>query len=245
MSTTASDLLALAVAPFVGSFQGVVILRYAEPLSIVAPGSRCEACGHRLSPVDLVPFASWLVLRGRCRHCRAVIGWFYPGIELAALVIAAWAVVAISGWALWPTCLLGWILLALAVIDWRDFVLPDLLTLPLLAMGLIVAWMFDPDTLAANLIGAAGGFAFIMAVRIAYRRLRGCEGIGLGDAKLLAAAGAWVGWSGLPHTVLIGSLAGIAICLFRWARGDKISTADRMPFGAFLCAGIWVTWLYG
>jgi leader peptidase (prepilin peptidase)/N-methyltransferase len=237
--------IALAAAPFVGSFLGVVVTRSARPLSIVAPRSRCDACGHPLAPSDLVPLASWLARRGRCGYCGAAIGWFPPAIELAALGVALWAAIVASGWWLGATCLLGWTLLALAIIDWRDFVLPDFLTLPLLAAGLIVTGVLDPAELPANLIGAVAGFAFVVLVRIVYQRLRGREGIGLGDAKLLAAAGAWVGWSGLPRAVLIASLAGIAICLLGWARGDRVSATDRVPFGAFLCLGTWLAWLYG
>jgi leader peptidase (prepilin peptidase) / N-methyltransferase len=236
--------IALA-APFIGSFLGVIVTRHAQPLSIAAPRSRCDACAHPLAPSDMVPIASWLARRGRCRYCDAAIGWFYPAIEVAAFGVALWAAIVASGWEFGATCLLGWMLLALAIIDWRDFVLPDFLTLPLLAAGLIVTWVLDPAELPANLIGAVAGLAFVLLVRIAYQRLRDREGIGLGDAKLLAAAGAWVGWSGLPMAVLIASLAGIAACLLRLARGDRVSATDRVPFGAFLCLGTWLAWLYG
>jgi leader peptidase (prepilin peptidase)/N-methyltransferase len=193
----------------------------------------------------MVPVASWLARRARCRYCGAAIGWLHPAIEVAAFGVALWAAIFASGWEFGATCLLGWMLLALAIIDWRDFSLPDFLTLPLLAAGLIVTWALDPPLLPANLIGAVAGLAFVVLVRIVYQRLRGREGIGLGDAKLLAAAGAWVGWNGLPMVLLIGSLAGIAGCLLRWARGDRVSATDRVPFGAFLCLGTWLAWLYG
>jgi leader peptidase (prepilin peptidase)/N-methyltransferase len=240
-----SAVIALVASPFIGSFLGVVVTRHAQPRSIAAPRSRCDACGHPLAPSDMVPIASWLARRGRCRYCDAAIGWFHPAIEVAAFGVALWAAIVASGWEFGATCLLGWMLLALAIIDWRDFVLPDFLTLPLLAAGLIVTWALDPAELPANLVGAVAGLAFVVLVRIAYQRLRGREGIGLGDAKLLAASGAWVGWSGLPMAVLIASLAGIAACLLRLARGDRVSATDRVPFGAFLCLGTWLAWLYG
>jgi leader peptidase (prepilin peptidase)/N-methyltransferase len=240
-----SAVIALVASPFIGSFLGVVVTRHAQPLSIAGPRSRCDACGHPLAPSDMVPIASWLARRGRCRYCDAAIGWFHPAIEVAAFGVALWAAIVASGWEFGATCLLGWMLLALAIIDWRDFVLPDFLTLPLLAAGLVVTWALDPAELPANLVGAVAGLAFVVLVRIAYQRLRGREGIGLGDAKLLAASGAWVGWSGLPMAVLIASLAGIAACLLRLARGDRVSATDRVPFGAFLCLGTWLAWLYG
>jgi leader peptidase (prepilin peptidase) / N-methyltransferase len=239
-----SALLAMAASPFVGSFLGVVITRCGDPLSIVASRSRCEACGHALQALDLVPLVSWMARRGRCRFCDGAIGMFPPAIEIAALVIAIWAAMADAGWRMWATCLLGWLLLTLAIIDWRSLVLPDFLTAPLLAAGLIIAGIFDPAALSTDLAGIVAGFAIFFSVRVLYFRLRNREGIGLGDAKLLAAAGAWIGLRGLASAVLLGSLAALTIVLLQWLRGDAISRTDRVPFGAFLCLGIWLTWLY-
>lgn len=232
-------------APLVGSFLGVLATRARTPQSILAGRSACERCGHRLGPADLVPLASWVVLRGRCRHCRQAIGAFYPMIELAALAIAAWSAWLAVDWLLWPSCLLGWLLLALAAIDWRSFLLPDFLTLPLLAGGLLLWAVAEPASLASHAIGAASGLAFILVLRQAYWLLRRREGIGLGDAKLLAAAGAWVSWEGLPSVLLVASVAALASALLRYKRGGSISPVDPVPFGAFLCLGTWLVWLYG
>ena len=235
----------MIAAPFIGSFLGVLVTRARTVRSILVGRSACEHCGHRLGPAELVPLASWVALRGRCRHCRQAIGAFYPAIELAALGVAVWSAWLATGSLLWPSCFLGWLLLALAAIDWRCFLLPDFLTLPLLGSGLLLWAVADPASLPSHVIGVAVGLAFILALRWAYWLLRRREGIGLGDAKLLAAAGAWVSWEGLPSVLVIASLTALASTLLRRKRGGSISLVDRVPFGAFLCLGTWLVWLYG
>jgi leader peptidase (prepilin peptidase) / N-methyltransferase len=232
-------------APFVGSFLGVIVTRAASPRSILWGRSACPDCGRGLAPRDLVPVVSWLVSRGRCRHCGERVSAFYPAIELAALAVAVWSAAIASGWLVAASSLLGWVLLALALTDIRSFLLPDFLTLPLLAAGLLVAQALDPSTTLPHVLGAAIGFFAIVAIRHAYWMLRGREGIGLGDAKLMAAAGAWVSWEGLPSVLLLAALGGLASALLRHYRKATIRATDRVAFGAFLCVGIWLVWLYG
>src|SRR5258708_4054476 len=117
----------IILALFIGSFLGVLVQRLPQGEGVVAGRSRCPRCGAQLAAYDLIPILSWLALRGRCRTCRAPIGLFYPVIELAAVVIAIWATLVTSGWVLWTSCALGWILLTLAIIDWRHHLLPDVL----------------------------------------------------------------------------------------------------------------------
>jgi len=235
----------VALAPIIGSFLGAVVTRVEAPRSIIFGRSCCDSCGATLAPHELVPVVSWLASRGRCRRCAQPIGLFYPVIELAAVAVAIWAVTVFSGWLLWVSCLLGWALLALAVIDYKHFLLPDFLTLPLIPFGLLVVWGTDPSAVIDHVIGAALGFGFVVVLREAYRRLRGREGMGLGDAKLLAAAGAFVSWQALPSVILIASLTALAPALLRTLQGASISLADRMPFGTFLCLATWIVWLYG
>jgi leader peptidase (prepilin peptidase)/N-methyltransferase len=246
---------ALLFAPFAGSFLATVAVRLPEGRSIARGRSRCPACDRALGIVDLVPIVSWLALRGRCRHCGAAIAPFYPLFELACLAIAAWAALVVSGWAIWPTAVLGWLLLTLAEVDRRCMVLPDALTLPLLIIGLVAVAVLAPQRLPAHAAGAAAGFAVFALITVAYRRLRGREGLGLGDAKLLAAGGAWVGWQGLPS--IIGGAAALALVVVlttRWAarwsgprdRGAAwLAAEQRIAFGPFLAAAIWLVWLYG
>lgn len=243
----------IVVAPFIGSFLGVLIMRARAPRTILWTRSVCDACGHTLAPADLVPLASWAAAGGRCRYCTTRIGLFYPGIELAALAVAVWSAWLVGGWLLWASCAFGWVLLALAAIDWREFRLPDFLTLPLIAAGLGVQFALAPHaplaaippSLLAAAIGAAAGYAFVLLVRWAYSALRHREGIGLGDAKLFAATGAWVGWLGLPSVLLVATLSGLAWALLRSAAKRQVRADDRVPFGTFLCLGTWIVWLYG
>jgi leader peptidase (prepilin peptidase)/N-methyltransferase len=239
------DWLPLVFAPFVGSFLGTLVLRLPAGERVIAGRSRCDYCGRVLGPWELVPIASWLALRGRCRHCGAPLSLFYPAMELAALAVAAWAATAAAGAALWLGCLLGWGLLALAAIDARHYVLPDVLTLPLIPLGLAAAWLADPERLWAHVIGAVAGYLVFVLIALGYRRLRGRDGLGLGDAKLLAVAGAWVSWEGLPSVVLLGAIASLALLLVRRWRGGAIRLDQAVAFGPGLCLGLWLVWLYG
>ena len=237
--------LAVLIAPFVGSFIGVLITRLPVGARVVLARSSCPSCDHALGIRDLVPVLSWALLRGRCRHCGASIGLFYPGIELAAVLIAVWAALVLPGALVFAGVILGWTLLALGVIDQRHEILPDTLTLPLIAAGLGVAYWVDPASLLDHAIGAAAGFGAFFIIRIAYRAIRGREGLGMGDAKLLAAGGAWVAWPGLSGIVLWAAVAGLAGALMRALTGRRVTAADRIPFGPYLCGGCWLVWLYG
>lgn len=235
----------LVASPFVGSFLGVVIRRLPEGEPVASGRSRCEACGTALGPRDLVPLASWLAARGKCRHCGKWIGGFYPAVELAALALAVLSLAVDRGTAAWLDWGFGCWLLALGWIDLRRLALPDPLTLPLIAAGLAAAWLWQPEALADRAIGAAAGFALLWAIGALYWRLRGREGLGLGDAKLLAAAGAWVGASGLPSALFgAAAMALVAAGALRLA-GRRLDRHSVLPFGPFLAAATWLVWLFG
>ena len=236
---------ACLLAPFVGSFLGVLVTRHESLSSAVAGRSGCPHCGTNLGALELVPVLSWAALRGRCRHCRARIEFFYPAIELAALCVAIWSSWNFVGLALWASCCLGWTLLALAATDMKYFLLPDFLTLPLTAAGLLATTVLDDTSFRDHAVGAVLGYAFVRLLRFAYRNIRGREGMGLGDAKLLAAAGAWVSWQGLPSVVVLASFLGLAGVLVQHMRGRRFDPVQHVPFGAFLSAGLWLVWLYG
>ncbi len=231
----------VAAAPFVGSFCGTLIRRLPAGRGFVGGRSMCEACGHVLSIPDLVPVASFLALRGRCRFCGARIGWDALAVELAATGVAVWAALAgLDGVLLWASCGLGWALLTLAWIDAVCLRLPDVLTLPLILAGLAEAAWLEPEALDARAFGAAVGYTALWAVAWAYRRVRRRDGLGLGDAKLLAAGGAWVGVWLLGDVILAAALGGLL-----WAvRQGRVNLSARVPFGPFLAGAIWVAWLY-
>jgi leader peptidase (prepilin peptidase)/N-methyltransferase len=235
----------LLASPFVGSFLGLLAQRIPQGRNVVLGTSQCDSCGHRLGVLDLIPFASWLWLRGHCRYCQARIGLFAPLMEIAALGVALWAATVTSDGVLAASCLLGWWLLVLAAVDWRSFLLPDVLTLPLAVAGIAISYAIDPSDLADHLIGAFAGFLVLALLAYAYARLRGREGLGLGDAKLLGALGAWLSWRGLPSALLFAAVAGLLFVLLRSAIRRPLSATDPIPFGVFLALGGWLVWLYG
>ena len=233
------------VAPFIGSFLGLLIRRLPEGSPIARGRSRCDACGATLRVRDLVPILSWLVAGGRCRYCRQPLGWFYPGVELAAVAVAVLAVLIDGGQRAWLDCLLGWWLLALGWIDLRCWLLLDALTLPLIIAGLAAAFLFDPDQLTDRALGAALGYLSLTAIATLYRALRGREGLGGGDAKLLAASGAWLGAAALPQVILLAALSALAAAGCMRLTGVRLGIHSALPFGPFLALATWVLWLLG
>lgn len=239
-------LLPALAGPFAGSLLGVLVRRLPAGRPVGLARSACESCGRRLGPAELVPLLSYAGLGGRCRSCRAPIGRFHPAIELAATLVALWAVVAAPDPATaWAHCLLGWALLALAWIDAGHWRLPDALTLPLVPLGLAATWALEPWRLLDHALGAGLGYGAFRLVALAYRAWRGREGLGRGDAKLLAAAGAWVGWEGLSATVLLAALAALAFAGLLRLRGRAVTAGTALPFGPFLALGTWVVRLHG
>lgn len=238
----ALSLLLVLISPAVGSFLGVLIDRLPRGQSVVWPRSVCRSCGAGLGLRDLIPVLSYLTARGRCRQCGTAIPRWLLGIELAAIGTAIIAVLlgSTAGQMLAIAAVL-WLLLALAGADLLWLRLPDILTGALLAcaLGWVLLTSGDPG---AALIGAALGAGSFLALRLGYMALRGREGLGLGDVKLMAGLGALTGPWDLPLMVLIAALAALA--------GSALSPGGlrgsrALPFGAALCAAGAVVWLMG
>lgn len=161
-------------------------------------------------------------------------------------LIAAWACHAAFGnLAIALSLLLGWALLVLAAVDWLAFRLPDMITLPLTVAGLVAAHLLPGEHVLEHLAAAVIGYTAFWAIAWIFRRLRGKEGLGLGDAKLAAAAGGWVGPLALPSVLLLASVAGILVVLIRALFKGRAALSERIAFGIPLCAAIWIVWLYG
>lgn len=227
----------------VGSFLAAIVLRWPRGERVRRGRSRCDACGRALRLAELVPLASFVLARGRCRTCAAPIDPAHPFIELACAALTAGVAVA----APWPEALgwalLVWLLLPLIVLDWRHFWLPDALVWPLAAAGLTIGEWLSPPPFPDRLLGAVAGLAGFLLVAWGYRRLRGRDGLGLGDAKLLGALGGWLGWQGLPALLLLASTGGLAWALAQHARGQAMTRATRLPLGAFLGLAVAPAWL--
>lgn len=236
----------LLVAPVIGSFLGAMAIRIPDGRPVLWARSQCESCGHVLSASELVPIASFLWLKGRCRNCSAAIGAYPLLMEIAAVAVVAWAATLGAGTGIFlASCLFGWTLLLLAAIDWRVQLLPDVLTLPLMAAGLAASFLLPLPPWQDHAIGAGAGFSVLAVIAWLYHRLRKREGLGLGDAKLSAAIGAWIGWQGLPTMLLWGSMLGLLFAVVLSLRGRRLRLSDRLPLGVFLSIGGWLVWLYG
>ena len=217
----------------------------AEVFNLVVPRSRCPSCGTQISAWQNVPVVSWLVLRGKCAACRAPISARYPLVEIAAgllAVLMAWRFG--YGAALVPALGYAWALLALTFIDFDTQLLPDDITLPLLWAGLIVnlAGLFAP--LKDAVIGAVAGYLSLWTIYWLFKLIRGKEGMGHGDFKLLGALGAWLGWQVLPVIVLlssvVGAVIGITLIVFK-GRDNQLPLA----FGPYLAIAGAIALFYG
>ena len=211
------------------------------PYNLITPRSQCPACGHRIAAFENIPVLSFLFLRGRCSACAVPISARYPFIEL---LTGALTIAAVLRFGVTPTaaaaCLLIWSLIALTFIDFDTQLLPDSITLPLLWSGLLanVVGFVPGVSLRDAVVGAIAGYVALWTIYWLFKLVRGKEGMGYGDFKLLAALGAWLGWQMLPLIVLlssfVGALIGIGLVVFR-GRDHQIPLA----FGPYLAiAGV-------
>jgi leader peptidase (prepilin peptidase)/N-methyltransferase len=287
LGTVLAGLLGLAF----GSFLNVCLSRWPEGESVVKPRSHCRNCGRTLAWWENVPVVSWLVLRGRCRTCKGRISWRYPLVEFSIAVL--WAIAAcrsistitsgqIAANVFWQEIIQAlsmmlflWVVVALAFLDAEHLWLPDWLTWPAIALGIIcrttvaaigyyVPPSSDRDYLPLGcwdcvspwraaviaLLSSAFAAALILLIRWTYWLIRRREGIGLGDAKLMAMLGAWLGLSGALLSFAIGVTLGAVFALVLLAiptgrRGSETWLAAKLPLGTFLCIGGIISALWG
>lgn len=237
-------LLAGLFGAVLGSFLNVCILCWgAEPKeSVLRPRSRCPKCGTQIRWYDNVPVVSWLALGARCRQCRQPISAMYPLVELAVALIWAGFVwrhgltLEAARGALFFT-----LLLAIAVTDFRAYIIPDEFSLGGLAIGLAFAAAGGWETLRPALVGAATGFALLWLVGVAGAAVFKQEAMGGGDVKMMAMVGAFLGWQGTLLTVFLGALVGSLIFVPMQLLGQK----RLVPFGIFLALGAATCWFAG
>ncbi len=248
-----------------GSFLNVCLSRWPVGESMVRPRSHCRSCGRVLAWWENVPLVSWVALRGRCRGCGARIAWRYVAVE--TVVGALWALVAwraigeslpvpsmmpAEGAAL---AVFLWLLVALAVLDAENLWIPDFLTLPGIGAGLLVTVLFEAKgnslgrTLLYRIIGLLAAAGVVLVIRWAYWLLRRREGIGLGDAKLMALLAAWLGWQGALLAfglgVVLGAVVAVMVLLLPKKQNGESRALLKLPLGTFLCIGGIVSTLWG
>jgi leader peptidase (prepilin peptidase)/N-methyltransferase len=227
----------------VGSFLATILVRWPAGRSVVSGRSQCDGCGTALGAAELVPILSFLVVRGRCRRCGAGIDKRHMLIELAAGLIGLVALLAHSLPLAIATMVFGLFLLILAALDAEHQWLPDALTLPLIPLGLLAAWIGWGPPLLDRALGAVAGAGLLWGLAWLYRRLRGREGIGGGDPKLLAGIGAWVGVLQLPMVLLGAGLFGLVAVALMQARGTRVAAMTRLPLGTLMALAAWPIWL--
>ena len=261
---------ALAAALFgllIGSFLNVVIYRipkmmqresdnyvahesgrelpHTDRFNLMVPRSACPHCGHQITALENIPVISWLALRGKCSACKAPIPARYPAIELLTAVLSALMIWTFgSGWTGLAALVFTFALIAMTFIDFDTQLLPDDLTYPLLWLGLLVNLngMFAP--LHEAVIGAAAGYMVLWSIYWLFKLATGKEGMGYGDFKLLAALGAWFGWTMLPTIILLSSVVGavVGISLIVFTRHGR---EKPIPFGPYLAIAGLVAMLFG
>ena len=265
--------LAIAAFPFgliIGSFLNVVILRFpeqlknswrhesedflgiatqsAEPeetLSLSAPASRCPSCGVPIKPWHNIPVVSYVFLGGKCKACSTPISIQYPLVELFSALTTAFIIFQFGLSLMAAYCLIfTWVLIALTGIDFREQLLPDQITLPLLWLGLLANLNGTFVPLNEAVIGALAGYLSLWSVFWLFKLVTGKEGMGYGDFKLLAALGAWMGWQMLPLIIILSTFVGALVGVV----GLLMSTRERqvpMAFGPFLAMAGWIALIWG
>jgi leader peptidase (prepilin peptidase)/N-methyltransferase len=259
--------LSAVVGLMIGSFLNVVIYRLPKMMertwqqqcaelrgesvetlpafNLSVPRSTCPDCGHKITVLENIPILSYLFLRGRCSQCRKKISWRYPMVELFTGVISgfvAWyfgySFIAIAA------LIFCWAMITLTLIDLDTQLLPDDITLPLLWLGLLINLTGGFTDIGSAVIGAVIGYLVLWTIFWGFKLATGKEGMGYGDFKLLAAIGAWFGWSMLPLVVvlssLVGAVVGISLIVIK-----KHKSSVPIPFGPFLAGGALIALFWG
>jgi len=229
-----------------GSFANVLIHRLPMGLSIVSPGSQCPSCGTGIRWFDNIPIVSYFILGGRCRTCRTTISPRYPLVEALSGFLFA-AVVFKLG--IQPMTiglvLFSWALVVITFIDLDHRIIPDVISLPGTVFGLAFSFLPGFPRPMDSAVGVAVGAGFLFLILYAYEKIMGEEGMGLGDVKLLAMIGAFLGWQALPITIMISSLTGSLVGVgYALVKGESVRKFP-VPFGPFLALGALVHLFFG
>ncbi|MBL4617456.1 MAG: prepilin peptidase [Robiginitomaculum sp.] len=240
-----TQLFLLIASPFIGSFISASANSWPNWNKVLQSRSNCSHCQKRLQVRDLIPIASFLVLGGKCRFCSTAIGINHLLAEIFATLIAVFAVWVFSGSLVLVSVFLGWVLLFGALVDLRTRLLPDEMNFILIITGLLVSfWQGGGQGLLYAILATIIGYGVFFIIAKLYLRLRGREGLGLGDAKLLAAGGAWLGPLALNWIILLGCVIALLGIITTSIYSRKRAKADAMiSFGPALAMAIYLLWL--
>jgi leader peptidase (prepilin peptidase)/N-methyltransferase len=216
-----------------------------ERLTLSSPESRCPQCGHPIRPWENIPLLSYLLLRGRCSSCHNTISIRYPLVEAVTALLSVLIVWRFGlGWEAAAGLVLTWGLIALVLIDYDTQLLPDVITLPLLWIGLLLSLPGLFTDSHSAILGAALGYGSLWTIFQLFRLVTGKEGMGFGDFKLFAALGAWLGWQYLPQIILLsastGAVVGTALILSK-----RHERQVPIPFGPYLAVAGWISLMWG
>ena len=228
-----------------GSFMNVCIYRIPLKKSIISPPSSCPHCGERIRFYDNIPLISYLLLLGKCRHCRHLLAWHYPAVEALTGLLSLILFIRYGlSYQYLFFLLFTASLVTISFIDLHHKIIPDVLSLPGIVAGWSTSFFLGNISWLDSLLGIIAGGGSLFLVGFFYKQLTGREGMGGGDIKLLAMIGAWMGWRSLPLIVLISSLTGAIIgsaFLLLAGKGFRF----RIPFGPFLSLGALLYFFFG
>jgi leader peptidase (prepilin peptidase) / N-methyltransferase len=239
-------IFSLLIGLVLGSFYTVCVHRYIEGESIVWPGSHCPACNHALAWWENIPIFSYLVLRGRCRSCRAGINIRYPSIEAVSAIWAlALALKFGPSWAWAVYMVFGGIFIVASFIDFELYILPDVLTLPGAVLAFASAVLLLDLEWHHSLLGAFFGAGSFLLIQRVYFLIKRIEGLGTGDIKLMLLIGALLGWQALPVMIFLAAISGLLASLYFLRKDGSLGMKTAIPFGPFLCLGAMIYILSG
>ncbi len=261
----AEQLIAVTLGLLLGSFLNVCIYRWPNDLSVVAPRSFCPGCERQIAAWDNIPVLSYLMLGGKCRHCKTKISWRYPLVEVLTAACFSWFT-ALHGLTL-PTlanCIFAFLLIGLSFSDLETFLLPDELTLGGTVVGLTLSFFVPVHDSSFALIASIAGYhptpawssfgeailggavpaGIMWLIGFLFEKIRHKEGLGFGDVKMILMIGTFAGLLGMLQTLILASITGSIIGLV-WTRFKGQDTDTYQPFGTFLGAGALFTALTG
>jgi leader peptidase (prepilin peptidase)/N-methyltransferase len=227
------SMLAMIFGAIWGSFVAALCSRWPRGERVSDGRSHCDHCQTTLGAKDLVPILSYLWLRGKCRYCGQSIGISALYIELVSAAIGLCAVLFLSGGQALAAAVFGWVLLPLVILDYQKLWLPNRLVLALALAGVCAGPFLTPEIgWLDRILGSVIGFIALEMIRQVFRKLRNVEGMGGGDPKLFGAIGLWLGWQGLPITLLLATIFGFLFVAAAYTLSKK--SARQLPFGAYL-----------